>query len=248
MRFSSKIVVVTGAGSGLGKTIAGAFAAEGSIVAVNDIDACKAKNTATEIQKVGGLAKEFSADVSDFEAIKAMMGRIKSELGPIDVLVNNAGIGDFVSWPEITSQKWRLMLDTHLSGSFYACKLVLPSMVDRGEGVIVNVSSVAGKRGDYLGNAHYTAAKAGLIGLTRSLAASVASKGVRVNSVAPGLVKTALTDQMSEETRRRTIERIPIGRLGSSDEIADAVLFLASDQASYVVGETLSVNGGSYMD
>lgn len=248
MRFRSKVVVVTGAARGIGKAISAAFAAEGATVAVNDVNSGEAHKASSEMQDVAGSATAFPADISDAKAVESMMASIQANLGPIDVLVNNAGIGDFVSWPEITSQRWRAMLDTNLSGSFYTCKSVLPTMIDRGEGAIVNVSSVAGKRGDYLGNAHYTAAKAGLIGLTRSLAASVAPKGVRVNSVAPGLVRTVLTDQMDGETRQKTIERIPIGRLGTLNEVADAVLFLASDQASYIVGETLSVNGGSYMD
>jgi NAD(P)-dependent dehydrogenase (short-subunit alcohol dehydrogenase family) len=232
----------------LGKTIAKAFAAEGAHVAINDVTQIASEDAAGEVIWSGGKASAHVADVTDERAVVEMMTAIEADIGPIDVLVSNAGIGDFVSWPDITTDKWQLMLNTHLSGSFYACKAVLPSMIDRGRGAIVNISSVAGKRGDYLGNAHYTAAKSGIIGLTRSLAADVASKGVRVNSVAPGLVQTELSDQMPSEMKRRTIDRIPIGRLGRATEIADAVLFLASDQSSYIIGETLSVNGGSYMD
>jgi 3-oxoacyl-[acyl-carrier protein] reductase len=248
MRFDEKVVVVTGAAQGLGKAIAMGFADAGANVVIIDVDQEKAESTARKIQAVGRRAEVRICDVRKGDEIERVMADISEVLGPIDVLINNAGVGDFVGWAEINESKWNAMLDTHLKGTFNCCKAVLPSMITRRRGKIVNISSVAGKRGDFLGNVHYTAAKAGIIGLTKSLGANVAKHGVYVNCVAPGLVDTELTREMSPDLKKETVSRIPIGRLGNPDEIADPVLFLASDAANYIVGETLSVNGGSYMD
>jgi len=153
-----------------------------------------------------------------------------------------------VGFEELTEAKWRRMLDVHLTGAFNCTHAAIPHMKRQGSGKVLNISSVAGKRGDFIGNAHYTAAKAGIIGLTKSVALYAAPFGINVNSLAPGLVATELTEGMSEAMRATTIGRIPAGRLGRPEEIANAALFLVSDAASYVIGETLSVNGGSYMD
>lgn len=225
-----------------------ALAKDGAAVAINDISSAPAEETVEAIWKLERPACLALADVSDRPAVERMVRQVEATLGPIEILINNAGIGDFVSWPDITARKWQAMLDVHLAGTFNCCWVVLPGMITRGAGKILNVSSVAGKRGDYLGNTHYTAANAGIIGLTKSLAADVASKGVNVNAIAPGLVETELTGRMSPELRKTTLGRIPAGRLGRPEEIAAAVAFLVSDDASYIFGETLSVNGGSYMD
>ncbi|MBK5951385.1 hypothetical protein CH339_09895 [Rhodobium orientis] len=249
MRFSGRIALVTGAAHGLGRRMALDLAKEGAAVAVNDVNADAARRTADEIVAAGGKAAPVIADVSDSAAVARMVEEVGAALsGSLDILINNAGIGDFVSWPEITDAKWRRLIDIHLTGTFNCCRAVLPGMIERRYGKVLNISSVAGKRGDFLGNAHYTAAKAGIIGLTKSLAADVAAKGVNVNALAPGLVRTELTDEMSPELKANTISRIAIGRLGEPEEISNAALFLVSDAASYIVGETLSVNGGSYMD
>lgn len=248
MRFEGKVALITGSGRGLGRAMALALAREGAAVAINDISATAAEGTAEEIRKMDRPACVALGDVGDRRAVGHIVQQVEAALGPIDVLINNAGIGDFVSWPDITADKWRKMIDVHLTGTFNCCWAVLPGMVERGAGKVLNVSSVAGKRGDYLGNTHYTAAKAGIIGLTKSLATDVASKGVNVNSIAPGLVGTELSDQMTPEQRRTIADRIPAGRLGRPEEIAAAAAFLVSDAASYIVGETVSVNGGSYMD
>ena len=247
-RFDGKIALVTGAAHGLGRRMALDLAAEGAAVAVNDLRAEDAQSTVDEIARAGGRACAVAADVGDRSAVERMIAEIENALGPINILINNAGIGDFVSWPEITEQKWRAMIDVHLTGTFNCSSAVIPGMIDRGYGKVLNISSVAAKRGDFMGNAHYTAAKAGIIGLTKSLAADVAARGVNVNSVAPGLVHTELSDGMSADMKATTIGRIPIGRLGDASEVSAAALFLVSDAASYVVGETLAVNGGSYMD
>ncbi len=245
---SGKIAVVTGAGRGLGKAIADVLAGRGAHVVVNDLTLELAEEAAASARARGESASAIAFDVADSNQVEIAFRRIRGDHGRVDILINNAGIGDFVSFPEITPEKWDRMLNIHLKGSFNCCQAVLAGMKEQTYGKIVNISSVAGKRGDFIGNAHYTAAKAGIIGLTKSLALYAAPFGINVNAIAPGLVATELSDEMSSEMKATTISRIPAGRLGRPEEIARATAFLASDDASYVFGETLSVNGGSYMD
>lgn len=245
---SDKIAVVTGAGRGLGRAIASVLAERGAHVIVNDRSLEPAEEAVEIIRGQGGQASAIAFDVSQSAEVEAAFGRILADHGRVDILINNAGIGDFVPFPEITSEKWDRMLAIHLKGSFNCCQAVLASMKARKSGKIVNISSVAGKRGDFIGNAHYTAAKAGIIGLTKSLALYAAPFEINVNAIAPGLFATELTSEMSADMKATTISRIPAGRLGRPEEIGRAVAFLVSDDASYIFGETLSVNGGSYMD
>ena len=247
-RFAGKVALITGAARGLGLAIALRLAREGAKVAINDVSTAETDAAVNLVHAGGAEACVCLADVSDNTAVAAMVAKAEQQLGPIDILVNNAGIGDFVGWKDITPSKWARMLNIHLSGTFNCCKAVLPGMIERGAGKILNVSSVSGKRGDFGGNAHYTAAKAGIIGLTKSLAADVAAKGVNVNAIAPGIVNTELTREMSTEWKAKTLSRVPIERFATPEEIAAAAAFLVSDDASYIIGETLSVNGGSYMD
>lgn len=245
---AGSIAVVTGAGRGLGRAIADVLATRGAHVIVNDRTIEVAAEAVEAIHAEGHSADAVAFDVSDPAEVQSAFRAILAEHGRVDILVNNAGIGDFVTFPEITPERWDRMIDIHLKGSFNCCQAVLPAMKAQSRGKIVNISSVAGKRGDFIGNAHYTAAKAGIIGLTKSLALYAAPFGINVNSLAPGLVATELTDGMSAEMKATTIGRIPAGRLGRVDEIAKATAFLVSEDASYIFGETLSVNGGSYMD
>lgn len=243
-----KVAVVTGGAKGIGAGISLALANAGAKVAVVDLDLDAAQKFATEVNEQGGHAHAVRCDVSSTEDVQAAVRSIAETLGPVDLLVNNAGIGDFVSFPEITRERWDRMVAVHLTGAYNWSHAVMPGMRERQFGRIVNVASVAAKRGDFIGNAHYTAAKAGLIGLTKSLAAWAAPDGVRVNAIAPGIVDTELTRGMSEEHKRVTLSRVPIGRFAAAQEIASVVLFLLGDAASYVVGETINVNGGSYID
>jgi len=245
---SGKIAVVTGAGRGLGKAIADVLAGRGAHVVVNDQTLKPAENAAESLRARGESASAIAFDVAEPNQVEDAFGKIRRHHGRVDILINNAGIGDFVSFPEISPDKWDRMLNIHLKGSFNCCQAVLAGMKAQKYGKIVNVSSVAGKRGDFIGNAHYTAAKAGIIGLTRSLALYAAPFGINVNAIAPGLVATELSDEMSSEMKATTISRIPAGRLGLPEEIARATAFLVSEDASYIFGETLSANGGSYMD
>ncbi len=240
--------MVTGGAKGIGAGISRALAQAGAKVAVVDLDLDAASQLAAGLRAQGGQAQAVRCDVSSTQDVHAAVRSIADTLGPVDLLVNNAGIGDFVSFPEITRERWDRMVAVHLTGAYNWSHAVMPGMRERRFGRIVNVSSVAGKRGDFIGNAHYTAAKAGLIGLTKSLAAWAAPDGVRVNGIAPGIVDTELTRGMSDEHKRVTLSRIPIARFADSQEIAAVVLFLLGDAASYVVGETINVNGGSYID
>jgi NAD(P)-dependent dehydrogenase (short-subunit alcohol dehydrogenase family) len=245
---SGKIAVVTGAGRGLGAAIADVLADRGAHVIVNDRTLEPATEAVEKIRGRGGSASPIAFDVADTTQVEDAFRQLLADHGRVDILINNAGIGDFISFPEISSEKWDRMINIHLKGSFNCCQAVLAAMKAKEYGKIVNVSSVAGKRGDFSGNAHYTAAKAGIIGLTKSLARYAAPFGINVNAIAPGLVATDLTDEMSPEWKATTIAHIPAGRLGQPEEIARATAFLVSDDASYIFGETLSVNGGSYMD
>jgi NAD(P)-dependent dehydrogenase (short-subunit alcohol dehydrogenase family) len=248
MRLKEKVSLITGGASGIGKAISLLFAQEGSDVLINEINKQEADVVSKEIRNMGRRSQVYIADVGYEESVQTMIEQIIDEFGQIDILVNNAGIADFVSVNEITENKWDRMIRTHLTGTFNCSKAVLKFMIQRKRGKILNISSVAGKRGDFMGNAHYTAAKAGINGLTRSLAAFSAPFGVYVNAIAPGLTETKFVKLMSSELVKTTKERIPLRRLAKPKEIAEAALFMVSDAASYIVGEVLNVNGGSYMD
>jgi 3-oxoacyl-[acyl-carrier protein] reductase len=246
---TGRLAVVTGAAKGIGAGISTALAIAGARVAIVDLDSNAASELATKL--TGDHAAQtlpIVCDVSSSVEVTRAAREIGERLGPVDLLVNNAGIGDFVSFPQITRRRWDRMIEIHLTGAYNWSHAVLPTMVARKSGRVVNISSVAGKRGDFIGNAHYTAAKAGLIGLTKSLAGWAAPHGVRVNAIAPGLVDTDLTRAMNDEHKAATMARIPLGRFAAIEEIAAVVLFLLSDASGYIVGETINVNGGSYLD
>jgi NAD(P)-dependent dehydrogenase (short-subunit alcohol dehydrogenase family) len=243
-----RITIVTGGAKGIGEGISRVLSSAGAHVVVADRDEPAAEKLAASLRAAGAGATAISCDVGDTAAVMRAVKKIERVLGAVDLLVNNAGIGDFVSFPEISRERWDRMLNVHLTGAYNCCHAVMPDMLRRRFGRVVNVSSVAGKRGDFIGNAHYTAAKAGMIGLTKSLAAWAAPYDVRVNAIAPGIVATELTREMSQSHRATTISRIPLGRFARPDEIASVVLFLLSDASSYVIGETINVNGGSYLD
>lgn len=243
-----RIAVVTGGAKGIGEGISRMLAAAGAHVVVADRDKPAAEKLAASLRATGAGATAIPCDVGETAVVTRVVSKIEGELGAIDLLVNNAGIGDFVSFPEISRERWDRMINVHLTGAYNFCHAVIPGMLKRRFGRIVNVASVAGKRGDFIGNAHYTSAKAGMIGLTKSLAAWAAPHGVRVNAIAPEIVDTELTREMSQSHQATTISRIPLGRFARPEEIASVVLFLLSDASSYVIGETINVNGGSYLD
>ena len=247
MRFEDKTVLVTGASRGIGAETARAFAHEGARVAVNYLqDADNARAVTDAIAAQGRKALAWAADVRDAEAVNAMVAEVESQLGPIDVLVNNAGIVSDTLVTFMSEQQWSSVLDTNLKGAFHCIRAVGKGMVRRKGGRIVNVSSVAGLTGDLM-RANYASAKAGMIGLTRAVAREFARSGVTVNAVAPGIVDTDLIAGMDERTRERAVERIPARRFGRAPEVASAILFLASDDAAYITGQVLSIDGGLHM-
>ena len=241
--FTGKVVLVTGASHGIGRGIARAFAREGAQVAVNYAhDEAAALAVVAAIASQGGRAIAVKADVTAGAEVRAMVERVESELGPLDVLVNNAGVVRRGGLFAITEEMWDEVLDVNLKGTFLCAQAVAQGMVARGGGVIVNIASMRGVEGA-ASSMHYAAAKAGVIALTKSLAKELAPH-VRAVGVAPGYVDTRIQAGLSLEQRQAVETGTPLGRFGTEEDIAGAVLFLASERASYVTGQTLLVDGG----
>jgi NAD(P)-dependent dehydrogenase (short-subunit alcohol dehydrogenase family) len=246
MQLAGKVVLVTGAGQGLGRAIAEACVAAGARVGVNDLDPATAAGTAASL---GESALALPGDVGD-EAVPASLVRAAIERwGRLDGLVCNAGILDYHPFLELEPAIWDRVMRVNLTSLYLCCRAAIPPMLARGEGRIVTISSVAGKRGGGLvGTAAYASAKAGVLGLTRALAREFGGRGIRVNAIAPGPAETAMTAWLDEERRQRVLSGIPMGRLGQPAEVAAAAVFLLSDAASYINGETLTVDGGLMTD
>lgn len=239
-----RVALVTGGSRGIGRATSLALARAGLSVAINYRNSVEeAKETLTLVQAAGAEGVVVEADVSDSAAVSSMFADVEAALGPIEVVVNNAGVRADALAARIGDDMWTRVLETNLSGSFFCVRTALPSMIRRRWGRIINVASVAGIRGNP-GQVNYSATKAGLIGLTRSLAREVARKGITVNAVAPGFVETELTSTLSDSQRAALLNEIPAARPGTVDEVADAIVFLASDRAAYVTGTTLVVDGG----
>lgn len=241
--FTGKVVLVTGASHGIGRGIARAFVREGAAVAVNYAhDDAAAEEVLSELRQSGGTAIAVRADVTRPEAVQGMLERVERELGPLDVLVNNAGVVRRGGLFAITPEMWDEVVDVNLKGAFLCAQAAAKGMVSRGAGVIVNLSSMRGVEGS-TSSMHYAAAKAGVIALTKSLAKELAPH-VRSVGVAPGYVDTRIQAGLTAEQRGAVEAGTPLGRFGTVEDIASAVLFLASERASYVTGQTLLVDGG----
>lgn len=238
------IAVVTGASGGIGAEIAKRLAQDGfSVALIYNRNAEKAQKTADEITLSGGSAKTYKCDVRDSSEITSTIEAIESEFGEISVLVNNAGISEQKLLTDITDSDWENMISTNLSGAFYFCRAVLHYFIHRKSGRIINISSMWGETGGSC-EVHYSAAKAGLIGLTKALAKEVAPSGITVNAVSPGVINTEMVTKLGKDTVDMLREEIPVMRLGTPEDVANAVSFLADDRASYITGQVLSVNGG----
>ncbi len=241
---SGSVALVTGAGRGIGREIALTLAAAGAAVAVNDFageDACRA--AVADIEALGAAAMYVMGDVGDDEAVYAMVERVEAELGPLGVVVNNAGITRDNVVMLMSPDDFDAVLRTHLRGTFLVSKAASRKMLRRRDGVIVNVSSVVGRRGN-AGQANYAAAKAGIIGLTKSLAKELGARNIRVNAVAPGYIDTPMTQALSDDVRAAIVAATPLKGIGAASDVANAVLFLASPLARYITGCTLPVDGG----
>jgi 3-oxoacyl-[acyl-carrier protein] reductase len=245
-RMNTKTAFITGASRGIGKACAIALARAGVRVALAARDMVKLEETATEVRKLGAEAHVVAIDMASQDSIKEAIACTARDFGRIDILVNNAGITRDGLALRMKPEDWDAVIRTNLTGAFFACQQVLQGMMKERWGRIINISSIVGESGNP-GQANYAASKAGLIGLTKSLAQEIASRNITVNAVAPGFIETDMTAVLSEEQKANMLAQIPLKRFGLPEEIAAAVRFLASEEAGYITGHVLSVNGGMYM-
>jgi len=246
MELKDKIAVVTGGAQGIGKIVGEELARQGAHVILGDVNLEGAQASAAEIKDNGGSASAMELNVTDADGVQKTFDSISKEFKLIDILVNNAGITRDGLVMRMKEADWDLVLSINLKGSFLCTQQAVKQMMKQKSGSIVNIASIVGLMGN-AGQANYSASKAGLIGLTKTTAREVASRGIRVNAIAPGFIDTAMTQVLDEKVRERLIEQIPLARLGLPEDIANCVSFLVSDRAGYVTGQVLSVNGGMLM-
>jgi 3-oxoacyl-[acyl-carrier protein] reductase len=240
----SKTCVVTGASKGIGRGIAERLGADGCEVVVNYRSSeAAAAETVDRVEAAGGSAIAVQADVTNLVEVEAMRDEAHEAFGPVDVLVNNAGITQDVRFTEMSHEEWDVVLDVHLDGTFHCTQVFYDDLADAEEGRLVNISSIIGKEGNF-GQANYATAKAGIFGFTRTLALELASTGSTANCVAPGFVLTSMVEELPDNIKETIRADTPLGRLGTVEEIADVVTFLASDRSSFITGEVIDVNGG----
>lgn len=243
MRLKDKVAIITGAASGIGASTAEIFAREGAKVVVADFDQENGEKVAEQLKKVGAEAFFFKVNVADVENVQKLMDKTLEVFQRIDILVNNAGITADGWLVKMTEEAWDRVIDVNLKGVFNCSKLAAKIMMDQGKGVILNATSVVGLYGN-MGQTNYAASKFGVIGLTKTWAKELAPRGIRVNAVAPGYTMTSMMDTVPEKLLESLKEKTPLKRLGQPEDIAYAYLYLASDEAAYVNGEILSVDGG----
>jgi len=241
--FKGKIAVVTGGASGIGKSCCLSLAEKGATVIAVDRNENGAKAVADEIKQKGGNAEGLSLDIVNIAQIKVIVDYIENKYSRIDILINCAGITDVITIEDITETEWDRMLEIDLKGPFFVSQAVINVMKKNNFGKIVNLGSVAGEVGGIVVGANYVAAKAGIIGLTKSLAKSAAKYGINVNTVSPGFIDTEMTKDLNQD-----VKMVPLGRKGTSEEVSDVILFLCSDYARYLTGVNLDVNGGLHMN
>jgi 3-oxoacyl-[acyl-carrier protein] reductase len=247
MRFANQVAIITGAGRGIGHAIALQLASEGARVAVVSRTELNALKTADEINaKHAGMAKAYAVDVANHSAVKELTEKIVADFSRIDILVNNAGLTRDGLSMRMSQEDWDLVLNTNLKGAFNFIQAVQRTMLRQKSGRIINIASVAGLMGN-AGQANYVASKAGLIGLTKTIAREMASRGITVNAVAPGFITTDMTEVLPENIKTNVVSQIPLGAFGHPSDIAAAVAFLASADAKYITGQCLTVDGGMVM-
>jgi len=245
MKLKGRVALVTGAAQGIGKSIAEALAKEGADIIVSDINIELAKITANEIGGLGVKSIAVKTNVADANDVAASVEQAVKEFGKIDILVNNAGITKDNLVIRMKDEDWDAVLSVNLRSMFLCIKAIAPLMMKNRWGRIVNIASIVGEMGNF-GQANYSAAKAGAIGLTKTVARELASRGITCNAIAPGFIDTAMTQKLSDDVKKRLSEQIPLTRLGTPEDIAKAVVFLCAD-ADYITGQVVNVNGGMYM-
>jgi 3-oxoacyl-[acyl-carrier protein] reductase len=240
-----KVALVTGAAQGIGKAISLRLAQEGAGVGVCDLNLALAERTAEEINGLGQKAKAYGVNVADATEVDRVVAETVQELGRIDILVNNAGITKDALLLRMEEESWDAVLAVNLKGTFLFSKACVKVMIKQRSGRIVNISSVSGQRGN-AGQANYAASKAGILGFTKSLAQELGARGITVNAIAPGFIQTAMTDGLPQDVKDSYLKQIPLGRMGTPEDIAGAVVFLSSDDGAYISGQVLGVNGGMH--
>ena len=244
MNFNGQTALITGAGRGIGKTIAVKLAESGLDIAIADMNPVS-DDVLREIENYGTKCLAFQLDVTDVESVDTVVKKIIEETGGIHILVNNAGITQDNLFMRMKPEQWSQVIDVNLNGVFNVTKAVIRTMVKQHSGRIINISSVVGFSGNP-GQVNYSSTKSGLIGFTKSLSREVGTRGITVNAVAPGFINTEMTKTLNESQQQAILNQIPLGRMGEAEDIANAVAFLASEEASYITGTVLHVNGGMY--
>jgi len=244
MNFNGQTALITGAGRGIGKKIAVKLAESGLDIAIADMNPVS-DDVLREIEEYGMKCLAFQLDVTDVDSVDSVVKKIIDETGGIHILVNNAGITQDNLFMRMKPEQWSQVIDVNLNGVFHVTKAVIRTMVKQHSGRIINISSVVGFSGNP-GQVNYSSTKSGLIGFTKSLSREVGTRGITVNAVAPGFINTAMTQALNESQQQAILNQIPLGRMGEAEDIANAVAFLASEEASYITGTVLHVNGGMY--
>ncbi|MCX5750803.1 MAG: 3-oxoacyl-[acyl-carrier-protein] reductase [Candidatus Saganbacteria bacterium] len=246
MKLKDKVALVTGSAQGIGRAVAAALAQEGANVIISDVNLDLATQTAQEITSLGVKSQAYKLNVTDLAEVEATVAQMIKDFGKIDILVNNAGITKDNLLMRMKKEEWDAVIGVNLTGVFNCTKVVGTLMMKARYGKIVNIASIVGQMGNF-GQANYAASKGGVIAFTKTVAKELASRNVTANAIAPGFIQTAMTDKLSDEVKQKMMTQIPLGKLGLPEDIAKAVVFLASADADYITGQVLAVNGGMYM-
>lgn len=246
-KLKGKVALVTGSAQGIGKAIAEVLAKAGADVVISDINLELAQATSKEIEALGVRSLAVKMNVADAEESEKVIKDIAAQMGKLDILVNNAGITKDTLLIRMTAEQWKAVIDINLTGVFNCTKAAASIMMKQRYGKIVNIASIVGEMGN-AGQANYSASKGGVIALTKTVARELASRSVLVNAVAPGFIQTAMTDKLSEEVKKAMLGQIPLNKMGSPEDVAQAVLFLSSPESDYITGQVINVNGGMLMN
>ena len=246
MRLKDKVALITGGARGIGQAIAMTFAKEGADIVVADVNLEIALQTASEIEKLGRKALALEMDVTNYEKAEEGINKILDKMGKVDILVNNAGITKDNLLLRMSQSDWDAVINVNLKGTFNCIKAVTRPMIKQRSGRIISIASIIGLMGNP-GQANYAASKAGIIALTKTIAKELASRNINANAVAPGFIQTEMTAKLPEDIKKKMLEAIPLGKLGTPDDVANICLFLASEESSYVTGQVITVDGGMVM-